>query len=138
MNRLVVLYDAGCPMCSRFRTWLVEQPHLVPVSAIPAGSAQARALLPQLDHASTLREVTVVGDSGQVWTGAHAWVVCLWATAEHRDLAVRLSTPLGLPVARAMAYAAAGLRASLTSTVVPEAVEGGGYADDCDGLCQPV
>ena len=137
MNRLVVLYDAGCPMCSRFRSWLVEQPHLLEVTAVPAGSSTARALLPHLDHAATLREITVVGDGGQVWTGAHAWVVCLWATAEHRDLALRLSTPLGLPVARAMAYAAAGLRASLTSTRVPEAVKGNGYADDCDGLCQP-
>lgn len=138
MNRLVVLYDAGCPMCSRFRTWLVEQPHLVTVTAVAAGSAAARALLPHLDHAATLREITVVGDGGQVWTGHHAWVVCLWATAEHRDLAVRLSTPLGLPVAKAMAYAAAGLRASLTSTVVPGAVTNHGYADDCDGRCQPV
>ena len=138
MNRLVVLYDAGCPMCARFRTWLVDQPRLVTVGAVPAGSAQARALLPHLDHASTLREITVVSDGGQVWTGAHAWVVCLWATVEHRDHALRLSTPWGLPVAKAMAYAAAGLRASLTSTVVPGAVEGNGYADDCDGLCQPV
>ena len=68
---------------------------------------------------------------------------CLWATVEHRDLATRLSTPVGLPVARAMAYAAAGLRASLTTTHVPEAQRpdvprGGGYADDCDGRCQPV
>ncbi len=138
MNRLVVLYDAGCPMCSRFRTWLVEQPHLVPVAAVPAGSAQALALLPHLDHAATLREITVVGDGGQVWTGASAWVVCLWATAEHRGLALRLSTRVGLPVARAMAYAAAGLRASLTSTRVPDAAGRGGYADDCDGRCQPV
>ena len=70
-------------------------------------------------------------------------MTCLWATVEHRDLATRLSTPLGLPVARAMAYAAAGLRASLTTTHVPDArspdgAGGGGYADDCDGLCQPV
>jgi predicted DCC family thiol-disulfide oxidoreductase YuxK len=138
VNRLVVLYDAGCPMCSRFRSWLVEQPHLVPLTALPAGSSEARQLLPGLDHDATLREITVVADTGAVWTGASAWVTCLWATVEHHDLATRLSTPLGLPVARAMAYAAAGLRASLTSTRVPDRTEGGGYADDCDGLCAPV
>ena len=143
MNQLVVLYDAGCPMCSRFRSWLVEQPHLVPVTAVPAGSTAARELLPHLDHAATLRDITVVADTGAVWTGASAWVTCLWATVEHRDLALRLSTPLGLPIARAMAYAAAGLRGSLTTTHaaelgVPTPSGGGGYADDCDGLCQPV
>jgi len=140
---LVVLYDAGCPMCSRFRSWLVTQPHLVPVTAVPAGSSEARTLLPHLDHDATLRDVTVVADTGAVWTGANAWVTCLWATVEHHDLALRLATPLGLPVARAMAYAAAGLRSSLTTTQVPDAARpgragGGGYADDCDGLCQPV
>jgi predicted DCC family thiol-disulfide oxidoreductase YuxK len=143
VNRLVVLYDAGCPMCSRFRSWLVEQPHLVSVTAVPAGSPEARQLLPGLDHDATLREITVVADTGAVWTGASAWVTCLWAIVEHHDLATRLSTPLGLPVARAMAYAAAGLRATLTTTHVPgagrpRAAGGGGYADDCDGLCQPV
>lgn len=143
MNRLYVLYDAGCPMCSRFRSWLVAQPHVIPVTAVPAGSPEARALLPHLDHDATLREVTVVADTGAVWTGASAWVTCLWATVEHRDLATRLSTPLGLPVARAMAYAAAGLRASLTTTAVPDrrgpgTTGGGGYADDCDGHCAPV
>jgi predicted DCC family thiol-disulfide oxidoreductase YuxK len=143
VNRLVVLYDAGCPMCSRFRSWLVEQPHLVPLTAVPAGSPEARQLLPGLDHDATLREITVVADTGAVWTGASAWVTCLWATVEHHDLATRLSTPLWLPVARAMAYAAAGLRATLTTTHVPgagrpRAAGGGGYADDCDGLCQPV
>lgn len=154
MNRLYVLYDAGCPMCSRFRSWLVTQPHVIPVMAVAAGSADARALLPHLDHDATLREITVVADAGAVWTGASAWVTCLWATVEHRDLATRLATPLGLPVARAMAWAAAGLRASLTTTTGPDApapgravdgsgwvsgrARGGGYADDCDGHCAPV
>jgi predicted DCC family thiol-disulfide oxidoreductase YuxK len=138
VKQLVVLYDAGCPMCSRFRSWLVAQPQLVPIAAVPAASPEARRLLPQLDHDATLREITVVADTGAVWTGASAWVTCLWATVAHRDLATRLSTPLGLPVARATAYAAAGLRASLTSTRVPDRTGGGGYADDCDGLCPPV
>jgi predicted DCC family thiol-disulfide oxidoreductase YuxK len=137
MNQLYLLYDAQCPMCSRFREWLVAQPHRIPLATVPAGSAAARALLPGLDHAATFREVTVVADSGEVWTGHQAWVVCLWATTAHRDLAMRLATPLGLPVARAMACAAAGLRAALT-TGVDRRPGGGGYPDDCDGACQPV
>ena len=140
MRGLVLLYDAGCPMCTRFRRWLVDQPHAIPLTTVVAGSSEARSLLPALDHDATLREVTVVGDGGQVWTGAGAWVMCLWATAAHRETAVRLSTPVGLPVARAMAYAAAGLREALTSTAVPApgGRAGGGYPDDCDGHCQPV
>jgi predicted DCC family thiol-disulfide oxidoreductase YuxK len=137
VNRLVLLYDAQCPMCTRFREWLVDQPHRIPLDTVAAGSQAARELVPGLDHAATLREVTVVADTGEVWTGHQAWVMCLWATAAHRDLAMRLATPLGLPVAKAMAYAAAGLRAALT-TGVDRRLAGGGYPDDCDGACQPV
>ena len=135
MTTLYLLYDAGCPLCSRFRDWLVAQALLVPVAAVPADSEQARRLFPFLDHDRTLQEVTVVADSGDVWTGEHAWVMCLWATAAHRGLAESLAGPTGLPVARAMAYAAAALRAHLTSRPDTEAVRGGGYADVCDGAC---
>jgi predicted DCC family thiol-disulfide oxidoreductase YuxK len=140
VRHLVLLYDAGCPLCTRFRQWLVDQPHAIPLSAIAAGSPEARRLLPALDHDATLREVTVVGDDGQVWSGARAWVMCLWATVAHRETALRLSTPVGLPVARAMAYAAAGLRGARTTTALPAPgrLAGGGYPDDCDGHCQPV
>ena len=140
MNSLLLLYDAGCPMCSRFRLWLVDQPHAVRLDTLAAGSPEARRLLPRLDHDATLREVTVVGPQGQVWTGARAWVMCLWATVAHRETALRLSTPVGLPVARAMAYAAAGLREVLTTTSLPPPGHpaGGGYPDHCDGHCRPV
>jgi predicted DCC family thiol-disulfide oxidoreductase YuxK len=140
-------------MCSRFRQWLVDQPHAVPLDTVAAGSPEARRLLPALDHDASLRDVTVVGSDGQLWTGASAWVMCLWATVAHRETALRLSTPVGLPVARAMAYAAAGLRDALTTTpvpvrtgssssrraaVVPGRRQGGGYPDDCDGHCRPL
>jgi predicted DCC family thiol-disulfide oxidoreductase YuxK len=133
MNRLYVLYDAGCPVCTRFREWLVDQPLLVPVTTVAAGSPAAYRLLPGLDHDATLREVTVVSDTGEVWTGPHAWVVTLWATASHRALAERLATPAGLPVARAMAYAAAGLREALASA--DTAPRGGDYIGQCDQGC---
>lgn len=129
---LTVLYDAGCPLCDRFRGWLANQPQLVPVDLVPAGSAQARELFPSLDHTRTLREITVVADTGAIYAGEYAWVMCLWATAQHRVLAERLARPAWLPLARVAAYGAAGLRNALTT---PSG--GGGYPDVCDGP-QPV
>lgn len=130
MQRLTVLYDADCALCTRFRDWLAAQPQLVPVDLVPAGSPLARARLPELDHEATLQEVTAVADTGEVYVGAYAWVMCLWATAEHRALAERLARPAWLPIARMSAYAAAGLRGALS--IAPE---GGGYAGGCDGTC---
>ncbi|WP_374114745.1 thiol-disulfide oxidoreductase DCC family protein [Streptomyces cellostaticus] len=107
---LTVLYDARCALCAHVRDWLVRQPKLVPLDLVPAGSEEARRRHPGLDHAATLVEVTVVGDSGQVYQGARAWIVVLWALREHRPLAHRLSTPAGARLARGAVLAAAKWR----------------------------
>jgi hypothetical protein len=76
MRELTVLYDAQCGLCRRFKDWLAAQrpgPNgkggVVRLRFVAAGSADARALYPGLDHAATLREVTVVADDGSVYVG---------------------------------------------------------------------
>ncbi|MEU8225430.1 DCC1-like thiol-disulfide oxidoreductase family protein [Kribbella sp. NPDC048915] len=132
MRELTVLYDAGCGLCRRFKDWLAAQTPapdgyggVVRLRFVAAGSTDARALYPALDHAATLRDVTVVADDGAVYVGDRAWIMCLWATATHRHTAERLANPVLRPVARAMVQAAAGLRK----------LSGGDYADECDGRC---
>ncbi|QBJ94222.1 DUF393 domain-containing protein [Streptomyces seoulensis] len=107
---LTVLYDAECGLCAHLRDWLVRQSQLVPLELVPAGSDEALARFPGVDPAKTLEEVTVIGDSGQVYRGAAAWVVVLWALREHRPLAHRLSTPAGALLARGAVLAAAKYR----------------------------
>ncbi|MFJ5780723.1 thiol-disulfide oxidoreductase DCC family protein [Streptomyces hydrogenans] len=129
VGRLTVLYDADCPLCVHLRHWLLRQRQLVPLDLVPAGSLRARELFPDLDHAVTLREITVVGDRGQVYTASAAWIVCLWALADHRPRAHWLATPAGQPFARAAVLAAARWREALKG---PGAGEGG-----CpDGHCE--
>ncbi|MFL9683231.1 thiol-disulfide oxidoreductase DCC family protein [Streptomyces sp. KL110A] len=129
VGRLTVLYDADCPLCVHLRHWLLRQRQLVPLDLVPAGSLRARELFPDLDHAATLREITVVGDRGQVYTASAAWIVCLWALADHRPRAHWLATPAGQPFARAAVLAAARWREALKD---PGAGEGG-----CpDGHCE--
>jgi predicted DCC family thiol-disulfide oxidoreductase YuxK len=132
MHSLTVLYDDTCGLCRRFRDWLAAQRTLVMLEFVPAGSAEARFRFPMLDHAATLKDVTVVADDGSVYVGDAAWIACLWATAEHRHNAVRLSRPAMRPVARAMVQAAAGLR-SWSS-----AERGGDYPDRCDASASEV
>lgn len=130
VGHLTVLYDADCPLCVHLRHWLLRQRQLVRLDLVPAGSRQARQLFPDLDHASTLREITVVGDRGQVYREASAWIVCLWALADHRAKAHWLATPAGQPFARATVLAAAKWR---------EALKGPGPDDrSCEGgHCEP-
>ncbi|WP_373682202.1 MULTISPECIES: thiol-disulfide oxidoreductase DCC family protein [Streptomyces] len=107
---LTVLYDARCSLCTFLRDWLGKQAQLVPLRFVPAGSDEARRRFPELDHEATLGEITVVGDGGQVYTGAVAWVVTLWALREYRPLAHRLSTPAGARLAKGATLAAAKWR----------------------------
>ncbi|MEU7551289.1 DCC1-like thiol-disulfide oxidoreductase family protein [Streptomyces sp. NPDC044571] len=135
-RHLTVLYDADCPLCVHIRHWLLGQQQLVPLRLVPAASAEARRLFPHLAHAETLREITVVGDRGQVWTGTDAFIVCLWALAEHRPKANWLATPAGRPFARAALYTASAWRQAVRTE--------GGPADEaevaepaCDDHCAP-
>lgn len=110
VTRLTVLYDAQCPLCVHLRHWLLRQPQLVPLDLVPAASEEARRRFPELDHRATLEEITVVGDGGQVYRGTDAWIVCLWALAEHRPKAHWLAGPAGRPLARMTVLAAAKWR----------------------------
>ncbi|MFF0446976.1 thiol-disulfide oxidoreductase DCC family protein [Streptomyces sp. NPDC004609] len=115
VTRLTVLYDAGCSLCVHLRHWLTRQRQLVPLDLVPAGSDEARRRYPGLDHTRTLREITVIGDGGQIFAGAAAWIVCLWALAEHRPKAHWLSTPSGAPFVRVTMLAAAKYRDATSS-----------------------
>ncbi|GAB3073120.1 thiol-disulfide oxidoreductase DCC family protein [Micromonospora schwarzwaldensis] len=118
-----VLYDAGCPLCRSARRWLASRDHLVPLDFVAAGSAQARRRFPGLDHDATLQDLTVVADTGAVWTGDGAWFACLWALAGHRATAERLARPHLLPLARRVVAVAAAVR---------ERVREPGYGDHDD------
>ncbi|MEU1894854.1 thiol-disulfide oxidoreductase DCC family protein [Streptomyces pristinaespiralis] len=126
VRALTVLYDADCSLCVHLRSWLLRQPKLVPLRFVAAGSAAARRGYPQLDHARTMREITVIGDRGQVYTGQAAWIVCLWALAEHRPKAHWLATPAGAPFVRVTMLAAAKYR---------EMTGAGTGAAPCDDRC---
>uniref|UniRef100_A0AAU2VP01 DUF393 domain-containing protein n=1 Tax=Streptomyces sp. NBC_00008 TaxID=2903610 RepID=A0AAU2VP01_9ACTN len=125
VSRLTVLYDAQCSLCVHLRQWLMRQRQLVPLDLVPADSAEAHRRFPVLDHSGTLAEITVIGDGGQVYRSTSAWIVCLWALAEHRPKAHWLTTPAARPFARATVLAAAKYR-SLTAAPCGADGDGGG------------
>lgn len=120
-----VLYDQGCPLCRAAHRWLGGRTQLVPLRFVPAGSAEARLRFPGLDHAATLRDLTVIADTGEVYVDDGAWLACLWALADYRGIAERLSSPQLLPTARRFIAAAAAVRQSTRT-----ADYGGECADD--------
>ncbi|GAB2573392.1 hypothetical protein Aab01nite_19900 [Paractinoplanes abujensis] len=122
ITSFTVLYDGGCPICRTARQWLQGRAQLVPLEFVPAGSLEARHRFPGLDHAATLRDITVIGDEGSVYTGEGAWAACLWALADYRGLSERM----GSGAARAFIAAASAVRGRTRDL---------DYGDGCDDRC---
>ena len=100
MRELTVLYDSTCALCRSARTWLQDEPRYVPIEFVPAGSKLARHRFPKLNPDETLRDITVIDDRGNVYRGAKAWVMCLWATKRYRGWSATLVDPDLWPLAK--------------------------------------
>ena len=127
IGSFTVLFDEGCPICRAAHRWLAGRAQLVPLEFVPAGSDEARARFPGLDHAATLRDLTVVADTGAVYVHDGAWLACLWALADYRGMAERLSSPHLLPAARKFIAAAAAVRRQTREA---------DYGGACDEACR--
>ena len=100
MRNLYVLYDERCAICKRLRDWLLVQRSWIGLSMIAAGSPRARALFPGLEKIANASDLVAISDAGEVYLNNHAWIMCLYALEDYRDWALRLASPLLLPLAR--------------------------------------
>ena len=110
MRSLTVLYDDDCGFCRSARRWLQREPQYVPLRLVAAGSPLAAQLFPTLSAEATRQEITVVSDEGGVYRGHRAWLVCLWALRNYRELSLRLAKPAMLPLVRTVVATAARRR----------------------------
>ena len=120
---LVVLYDATCPLCIRCRVWLEAQRSWVPMAFLSCQSTEARerfGAVPWLGE-----ELVVVGENGEVWAGAAAFIVCLWALVEWREWSYRISGDAFAPLAERFFHAVSSNRRALAALVRPDACESG-------------
>jgi hypothetical protein len=101
VKRLTVIYDASCGFCVRCRDWLERQPSYVPLELVWSGSPEVARRFPGLVGPGPA-ELLCVSDAGAVWSGAHAWLVCLWALRDWREWSLRLAKPELLPLARSL------------------------------------
>ena len=101
MERLYVLYDAECGLCTWAKRWLMRQPALLDLVFIPAGSAAVQRLFPGLEQpGKPAEELVVISDQGGVYRNFSAWIMCFFAVEAYRDWANRLAHPLLRPFAR--------------------------------------
>jgi predicted DCC family thiol-disulfide oxidoreductase YuxK len=110
MKRLYILYDSECELCRRCRIWFGRQPTYVPLVFVPFQSPEAECRFPGLQGLEPGRELLVISDTGEVWQGGAAWVMCLWALPELREWSLRLAHPALFPLARRLCEAVSANR----------------------------
>ena len=100
MKTLYVLFDGECALCHRCRRWLERQPAYVELRFVPLRSPVAAYRFPGNERFHPEEQLLAVTDTGEVYQGPHAWIMCLWALREYRAWAQRLASPTLLPWAR--------------------------------------
>ena len=110
VTSITIVYDGACGLCTRTKDWIERQESLVGISLIASQSSEARRRFPQL----RTEELAVVANTGEVWLGERAWIVCLWALTGYRELAFRMTSPLLLPMAREAFAAVSKNRSALS------------------------
>ncbi len=115
----MVVYDESCALCRRCRHWLEWQPTYLPLEFLTTGAAREDdryAGVPWLGA-----ELVVVDEAGEVWVGAAAFLVCLWATRGWRSWAYRLSGPAFAPLAERFFYAISAHRGRISTLLLSPA-----------------
>ena len=100
MKSLYVLFDAECALCQRCRQWLARQPAYIRLEFIPLQSPELTQRFPGIETLKPSEQLLVVSDSGAVYRGAGAWIMCLYALRDYRGWSYRLAHPALLPWAR--------------------------------------
>jgi predicted DCC family thiol-disulfide oxidoreductase YuxK len=124
MKRMTVLYDEACPLCIRCRTWMLGQPSYVPLEFLPCGSDEARARYGSVPWLGA--DLVVVSDEGEVWAGAAAFLMCLWALPAWRAWSYRLSGPTLAPMAERFFHAVSERRRTIGAFLGPPSCPVGG------------
>jgi predicted DCC family thiol-disulfide oxidoreductase YuxK len=100
MQCLYVLYDERCGLCRWASRWAMNQPQLVDLVFIEAGSAEASRRFPTLTKRGQVEELIAVSDEGAVYRDSSAWIMCLYALEDYREWSLRLGSPVLRPLAR--------------------------------------
>jgi predicted DCC family thiol-disulfide oxidoreductase YuxK len=114
VNTLTIFYDARCGLCSNVRKWLSAQPAYVGLEFLPYDSPAAKERCPEISRLQADREIVVMADTGDVWQGAGAWVMCLWALRDYREWSARFSGPTMQAVARKIVHLISANRLSIS------------------------
>lgn len=105
MKCLYVIYDAKCPLCRSFADRMQREPCYVPIVPVPSDAPDLSIRFPGLILPAEPTEVVAIADTGDIYRGDAAWLICLWAMRRYRAASFTLADPLLRPALhRAVAF----------------------------------
>jgi len=121
-RKLIVLFDPSRALCQRSRAWMLREEAYVELQFIPCSGAEARARFGDIPWLGD--ELIVVADTGDVWVGPAAFLVCLWALVRWRAWSYRLSGPAFAPLAERFFRALSSKRKGLAALLDHDCADG--------------
>jgi len=100
MKSLTILYDSDCGLCCQCRGWLATQPQLLPLEFLPLQSLEVARRFGDLRRLRPEEQMLVIADTGELWQGDAAWVMCLHALRDYQALARKFAHPAFRPLIR--------------------------------------
>ncbi len=113
-KKIEVYYDGRCGMCCTFHEWINKQPRKFAIDFIPYQSERAEMVFPGIGMLDPARAMVVRSDSGVIYRGAEAWVMCLYSCSNYQSVAKKLAGPALLSVAIRACHVLAANRHSLS------------------------
>jgi predicted DCC family thiol-disulfide oxidoreductase YuxK len=92
MKKLFILYDPTCGLCIRAAAWLERQPAFFPIIPVARGYGYAQTHFPTLTISQD-DELIAISDTGDVYRGHSAWLMCLYALKRYRPWSFRFAAP---------------------------------------------
>jgi hypothetical protein len=78
----------------------MRQPSYLPLCFVPLQSDEVGRRFPGIEVLAPAEQLLVISDSGDVYRGASAWIMCLWSLRHYRWHSQKLAAPVLLPFAR--------------------------------------
>jgi predicted DCC family thiol-disulfide oxidoreductase YuxK len=92
MKKLTVLYDGECGLCGRARAHFLKEVTYLELEFLDLHDPSVETRFPGIHRLEPEKQLVVIADSGEIYWGADAWIMVLYATRKYRALSLRLGS----------------------------------------------
>jgi predicted DCC family thiol-disulfide oxidoreductase YuxK len=93
IRSMTVFYDDTCSFCVRIKLWMQKVPRYFELDFIGLHETACKERFPDILDRFGSEQFLALTDSGAIYVGSNARIMCLYALKPYRSLALTLSDP---------------------------------------------